>query len=250
MRDVDSTLAEDFDWALFPQDETQAPPWKRWLRWLEASFVVTLSWIIWPPLAVVLACLAISFGDFRRAHLASRSIPDRAAKWICLLFGYAWGFWTLGIAAFASFFVVAMLNVSVLREQGMPDSALTAFLLIPCGFVGAVILTSLGLVLALRSGMRIWIGEGRNQARTLLRGVLIVLFTIFGLGPILLLMVASVDRASQASKGSAILGYLFAAMLVGPLAILIVLDKISRRVLASHPGKFGLKVPSVKKGSG
>ena len=36
-------------------------------------------------------------------------------------------------------------------------------------------------------------------------------------------------------------------LLVGPVAILIVLDRIGRRVLAPHPGKSGPKSPSLKK---
>jgi hypothetical protein len=36
-------------------------------------------------------------------------------------------------------------------------------------------------------------------------------------------------------------------MFVGPLMILVVLDSISRRVVADRPGKFGPKVPTVGK---
>ena len=82
MHHSDSTLAEDFDWALFPEP-TPVSPLKRWLYRLEVASFVVLTWFVYQPLAVVLACLAISFQEFRKAHVASRAIPDRAAAWIC-----------------------------------------------------------------------------------------------------------------------------------------------------------------------
>lgn len=247
MRHPDSTLAEDFDWALFPQ-ETEVPPLKRWLHRLEVASVVVLTWLLYEPLAVVLACLAISFKDFRKAYTASRAIPDRAAAWISSVFGYAWAAWTLGVAACATFFVLAVINVSVVHDRGMPPGAGTAMLLVPCGFLAALTLTAAGLVMALRSGLRIWIGEGMNQARTLLLGLMILLFTVFGIGPLLVLLSANFDRSSGPGMPAFIAwAGLLAATFAGPIAILIVLDRISRRVLASYPGKYGPKVPSLKK---
>jgi hypothetical protein len=243
----DSTLAEDFDWALFPQ-ETEVPPLKRWMHRLEISSVVALTWFVHQPLAVVLACLAISFQDFRKAHVTSRTIPNRAAAWISSLFGYAWAAWTLGVAACATFFVLGVINVSVVHDRGMPAGAGTAMLLAPCAFLAALTLTAAGLVMALCSGLRIWIGEGMNQARTLLLGLLILLFTVFGIGPLLVLLSANFDRSSGPGMHAFIAwAGLLAATFAGPITILIVLDRISRRVLATHPGKYGPKVPSLKK---
>ncbi|AMV40184.1 hypothetical protein [Planctomyces sp. SH-PL62] len=247
MNHSDSTLAEDFDWALFPQEATVSPL-KRWVLGLEVSSVVVLTWLVYQPLAVVLACLAISFREFRRARVSARAIPDKAAAWISSLFGYAWAAWTLGVAACATFFVLGVINVTVVHDRGMPAGAGTAMLLAPCGFLAALTLTAAGLVMAIRSGLRIWIGEGMNQARTLLLGLLILLFTVFGIGPLLVLLSANIDRNSGPGIGAFISWVgLLAATFAGPIAILIVLDRISRRVLASHPGTYGPKVPSLKK---
>ena len=45
------------------------------------------------------------------------------------------------------------------------------------GFTVSATLTALGLLAASRSGMRVWIGEGVNRARTLLMGMLVAGFT-------------------------------------------------------------------------
>lgn len=251
MNDLDSTLAEDFDWALFPREEARVPALKRWLRRLEVVLVLGLVWIIRPSLAVVLACLAVSHGDFRAASLASRSIPDRAAARVCSLFGYAWWGWTLGVAAFAIGVVAGAARGVVMQEQTMPSEVIAAFLLMPCGFLVAFGLTAVGLILALRGEMRVWIGEGLNQARILLLGLLIIMFMIFGIFPLLVVLGASFDRSPETLAKVNLIGVvLLASLFVGPVVILIILDRIAGRVLASHPGKFGPKVPSVKKAGG
>jgi hypothetical protein len=40
---------------------------------------------------------------------------------------------------------------------------------------------------------------------------------------------------------------MFVMLFAGPVAILMILDRIDRRVVAESPGKFGPKVPSVGK---
>ena len=101
---------------------------------------------------------------------------------------------------------------------------------------------------AFRSGMRVWIGEGINQARTLLLGMLMVGFILLVLMPICFWLVGLAPRAGdgQDSVLPMMLG-LFGCMFGGPVIILVVLDWFSRRVVADRPGKFGPKVPTVGK---
>ena len=116
------------------------------------------------------------------------------------------------------------------------------------GFSLSAALTASGLLATYRSGMRVWIGEGVNRARTLFMGMLVVGFTFVVLGPICIWLVGQFPRPRDSRAGAltgllALLGCLFA----GPVIILLVLDWISRRVIADRPGKFGPKVPTVGK---
>jgi hypothetical protein len=251
MDDYDRSLAYDFDWALFPHEEPGGSRARRWGRRLEVAFIVVLTWFVAQPLSIVLACAAVGSGEFLEGRRRAKSIPDRAASRICLLFTYAWGTWTLGVAGIAAFFVIAALNVSLMGYEEFPAGAATALLLAPCGFLVAMLLTAAGLVQALRSGLRIWIGEGMNQVRTLLLGQLIILFMVFAIFPILVLLVGDFPR--NGDPGTVVKsswGVLMVALFAGPVAILIILDRIGRRIIASHPGKFGPKVPSVGKWKG
>ena len=129
-----------------------------------------------------------------------------------------------------------------------PSSFMPAFLLWMGGFTMSAALTALGLLAACRSGMRVWIGEGVNRARTLLTGMLIVGFAFGVLGPITIWLAWRALRASD--SGYALLPGLLALLgctFAGPVAILGVLDWIGRRVIADRPGKFGPKVPTVGK---
>ena len=59
-----------------------------------------------------------------------------------------------------------------------------------------------GLVRAYRSGMRVWVGEGVNQARTLLLGMLIVGFAVAVLGPMGVLLAAVAPHARDSDVPS------------------------------------------------
>jgi hypothetical protein len=96
--------------------------------------------------------------------------------------------------------------------------------------------------------MRVWIGEGVNRARTLLMAMLVVGFTVVVLGPMSFWMVGRFPRPSN-RPGDDSWGLLafFGCLFGAPLLILLVLDWVSRRIVADRPGKFGPKVPTVGK---
>jgi hypothetical protein len=249
MNELDDRLAGDPIWELFP-DRAAGPARgsriARSGRWLAVACLVAASWLLSPPLAVVMACLAIAAGDFRKGRQLARSIPDKAGGTVCARFTYAWGAWKLGLTALAFMFATA---ITARKEPPeMPPAFLASLLLCLGGYSLSATLTAAGLVRAYRSGMRIWIGEGVNQARTLLLGMLIVGFTVAVLGPIAVWLAARVPnaRASGDSPG-AILGAVFGLTLGGPLVMLLILDRVCRRVVADRPGKFGPKVPMVGK---
>ena len=245
MIEPDDRLAGDPVWEMFP---TAAAPHSRRDRYVLAILIVA-AWFLWPPLSVTLACVAAGFGDFRTGRQMARSIPDKAGGTICSLFAYAWGAWKLGLTAFGLMFVAAIiLVVQVGKSQEVPPACIAAMLLWMGGFLGSAILTAAGLVMAFRSGMRVWIGEGINQARTLMLGMLIVGFTFFVLMPMCLWLSARAPRAADGNQGIVPLMIgLFTFVIGGPVILLVVLDWFSRRVVADRPGKFGPKVPTVGK---
>ena len=160
----------------------------------------------------------------------------------------------MGVAAFTACFVLVVVNNVLLKQEVPPHGAVFAFLLFPVGFLISTVLTAAGLFKAIRSGMRVWIGEGMNQARTLMLASLIVVFTLCVLIPLTLVMMAGstgVGRGPTLPPLALVgfLGFLGSAS-VGPIVILTTLDRIGRRVLAEQPGKFGAKSPTLGKWDG
>jgi hypothetical protein len=252
MNEVDDRLAGDHVWELFPraaptpaQGSLDAGACRRWLL---IVCLVAFCWLLFPPLAVVTASLAVSFRDLRNGLQLSRSIPDNAGGKICARFAFAWGAWKLGLAGVLLTLVVAI-GLGIAGERSDLIQALFASVLLwMSGFTLSAVLTGAGLVKASRTGMRVWIGEGVNQARTLLLGMLIVSFTFIVLGPLCLGLVGPRPHAGGTPESDLpfLLG-LMASMFAGPVAIVLVLDWLSRRVVADRPGKFGPKVPTVGK---
>lgn len=253
MLEPDDRLVGDPVWELFPSAAPARPPRSRpVLFWGTAAILVVSAWFVFPPLSVTLACLAAALKDFQAGRRLGRAIPDKAGGRICALFAYAWGAWKLGATGFGSILVTAAILAPTSAGKD-PTPAVLAGLstAILCGFLGflaSAALTAAGLVTAFRAGMRVWVGQGINQARTLLLGMLIVGFTFVVLGPWCVWLARLSSPADSARSvglglGISVFGFLF----VAPVAILIVLDRICRRIVADRPGKFGPKVPAVGK---
>ncbi|MDR3620532.1 MAG: hypothetical protein P4L85_14370 [Paludisphaera borealis] len=249
MTEPDDRLAGDLVWELFPAEASESETSRaRILHGLEAAFLVVLTWFLYQPLSVALACLAISLKDFREGWRLARTIPNKAGGTICSLFTYSWGAWKIGVAAFAALFVLGALNVSILHEKGMFPGAAAAMLLVPCGFLTSMILTAVGLVQVLRSGMHVWLGEGMNQVKTPLFGMIILGFTFFVIGPMCFWFPPAQPGSYQRPEGFpfALIGF-FACLFGGPIVILVLYEWACDRILADQPGKFGPKVPAVGK---
>ena len=117
--------------------------------------------------------------------------PTKAGGGICSLFGYAWGAWKVGMTAIVLIFVSVVISVMQSETDGPPVAVMTAAALWFGGFMSSSVLTVMGLVKAFRSGMRVWVGEGINRARSLLTAMLVVGFTFVVLGPMCLLLVGA-----------------------------------------------------------
>jgi hypothetical protein len=250
MNETDDRLVGDPVWELFPDPSTdhEVRIFRRYLSWLGVAIFIVVAWFLYPPLSVIVTCLAVAARDLQTGRRLARSIPDKAGGGICALFSYAWGAWRFGITAFVLIFVTIIIKMPSGKGSQPPPEFMTAALLWFGGFIASAALTAAGLVKAFRSGMRVWIGEGINQARTLLLGMLMVGFTFFVLGPTLFWIGGLAPRAGDGQKSLLPMMFgLFGCMFAGPVIILVVLDWFSRRVVADSPGKFGAKVPTVGK---
>jgi hypothetical protein len=254
MNEIDDRLAGDPVWELFG-DPTRGPARgvsriRVYLPWLVVAGSIAVAWMLVPSLAAAIACLAVGARDFRRGRRLARSLPDKAGGAICARFTHAWGAWKVAATALALAVALAAVYRPV-RDGHEPPSALATLMLIClAGYALSAALTASGLFLAYRSGMRVWVGEGVNRARTLLLGMLIGAFTIGVLGPICVGLSTSFPaRAAERETraGLAFLLMLYGCVLGGPVGILIILDRLGRRVIADRPGKFGPKVPAVGK---
>ncbi len=252
MDEIDDRLAGDPVWELFAQP-TGAPsdgvlrsrPYEWWLL---AGSLIALGAIKFPPLAVMTICVLFAARDFRTGRLLARSIPSKAGGTICSRFAYAWGAFKFGAAGFATMFVSAAVFGPMKQDFHLVSALVSSLLLGMGGFAVSAALTGLGLLAAYRSGMRVWIGEGVNRARTLFLGMLLVMFTFAVLGPICIWLVGRFPRAQDSQVGDLpAMIFVFAFMFGAPMVILLVLDWIHRRVIADRPGKFGPKVPTVGK---
>jgi hypothetical protein len=252
MSEVDDRLAGDPVWELFPERAGEhggrAFARRGYLRWLVAACLIALVWFCSPPVGVLTACLAVAVDDFRAGRSLARSIPDKAGCAICARFTYAWGAWKAGCAAFAAMFAIVGVFASAGGSGEAPPGFFAAMWLWSCSFLSSAALTASGLLKAYRHEMRVWIGEGINRARTLLLGMLIVTFVFVVLVPWSIWLVG-VPQVPLANRDVSLLYVVpvFAMMFAGALAILMILDWLSRRVVADTPGKFGPKVSAVGK---
>jgi hypothetical protein len=252
MNETDDRLVGDPVWELFahptpgPAHETSRA--HRYGRWLFVAGLIVLGWFLFPPLAVVTACLAVAARDFRRGRQLARLIPSKAGGTICARFTYAWGAWKLAVAAIVLMFASVAAFGPTKDSREVPSAFIVSMLLVVGGFALSAALTALGLLAAFRSGMRVWVGEGVNQARTLLLGMLMVGFVFVVLVPMCFWFTIRFRPGSD-SPIDPLPGFLmpFGCLFAGPTVILLVLDGISRRIIADRPGKFGPKVPTVGK---
>ncbi len=253
MNEPDDRLAGEPVWELFgpptPGPAQDAPRKGPYRRWLAVAGLIAVSWWLFPPLAVAVACLAIAARDFRTGRQLARSIPVKAGGTICARFTHAWGAWKLGATALALMFA-SIATLGPERDgRDVPPVFVASLLFCIGGFTVSAALTASGLLMAYRSGMRVWVGEGVNRARTLLLGMLLVAFTVVVLGPLSVWLSGRFPRAGDSRADFRFWLASYGLFLGGPVVILLVLDWFGQRVIADRPGKFGPNVPTVGKWS-
>jgi hypothetical protein len=254
MWETDDRLAGDPVWELFPSPVPEDRKRPLWPRLATAAILTALGVWLYHPLAVVTVCIAVAWGDFRQARKARRTILDRSAARISARFTYGWALWKVGMTGLALMFALVLIEFPRGDRMTQPPAAfIAAVLLWMGGSAASAFVTAAGLLAAIRSGMRVWVGQGVNQARTLLLSMLIVGFTAGVVMPLMMVMVfprtGSGDHSQLDGEGALFLAFLFGSMIVGPVVLLLILDAVSKRVIADTPTKFGPKVAAVGKWS-
>jgi hypothetical protein len=250
MNELDDRLVGDPVWELFPA--RAASPVREFrgvvaARWLSWACAVAVIWLLSPPVAIVMAGLVISAGDFRHGRQLARSIPDKAGGTICALFTCAWGAWKFAMTALALAFVLVIATASSgTKQPEMPSAFIPSLLVSMCGHLLTAALTAAGLIGAYWAGMRVWVGEGVNRARLLLLEMLLVVFTFAVITPVCVWFGSNPPPTGAARINVGVLAYL-ALPLGGAYVLLLILDWLSARVVADRPARFGPKVPAVGK---
>ena len=255
MNEIDDRLAGDAIWELFPGPAARPVPERRLVRagrWIAGACLVAAVWLFSPSLAVITACLAVAAADLRKGRRLARSIPDKAGGTICARFTYGWGALKFAMTALA--FMYASFMSAAILDGGkpfppVPPAFFPSMMLSISGYVLSAAFTAAGLFRAYHSGMRVWVGEGVNQARTLLLAMIIVAFTFAVLVPICGMLGVIDSRGGRGNQVALLIaiGALLASMLTAPFILLTILDWICKHVVADRPGKFGPKVPAVGK---
>lgn len=253
MWETDDRIVGDPVWELFDPPAPRGPR-AQLVRWVVAAVVTGLGLWLEPSIAVATVCLAVAWPDFERGWQARRRIPDAAAARVSARFSYGWALFKIGMTAFGLMFATVFTMFP--RPPGgsaPPPAFITACLLWFAGSLASALVTAAGLAGAIRGGLRVWIGEGVNRARTLLLGMLVTGFVIGVLMPMMFLFVSlgarprSAETNAGMAAGAVVVACVFGIMFVGPVVLLLVLDAIGRRVIANVPTKFGPKVAAVGK---
>ncbi|MBY0395790.1 MAG: hypothetical protein K2X91_04875, partial [Thermoleophilia bacterium] len=192
--------------------------------------------------------------DLIRGATGAVRVGDPDARAVTRRFDLAWGVWKVAATGaglmFATIWIAAALEPrGANRPMQPPDTFIAAALTFMLGFPLSAFLTAAGLRAAWRAGLRVWIGQGVNQARTLLLGMLVVGFTVVFLLPACFLLVpmAGAAGSSRARLGPVYALLFFGGMIGGPIVLLLILDWLSARILAATPSKFGPKAAAVGK---
>ncbi|MGE3817910.1 MAG: hypothetical protein AB7I30_00600 [Isosphaeraceae bacterium] len=240
MSETDDRLVGDHVWEVYPA--TRRPTSRGALATRLGVFVVLIIGGLWvhPPLGAYFFCVGVAWGDFAQGRTAWRGIPDRWVGFVSACFHFAWGFWKLGVSAFACLFVLTVID---LKSEEPPPGVPGAVAISLGGFCLAAVLTVLGIVGALRGGLVIWLGEGFNRAKTLLLSMLIVGFVLGFLIPLCLLLVDD----SRPILNLLTFAALYGGMFVGPVILLLTRDLLEQRILADRPIEYGRKGPLIGK---
>ena len=251
MNETDDRLVGDPVWELFaypaPGPAQPASRIRRYGPWLIVAGLIALGWFLFPPLAVVTAGLSVAARDFRRGRQLARSIPSKAGGTICAVQLCLGGL----EARNGRLRVDVGLRIPLRARDETARNALGGPGLDVSGhggfhFVGGV--DSFGPGSGLPIGNARLDRRGGESGQDAPDGHVDRGICLRGSRSDEPLALRRFPRAIDAQPAALPDFLAFCSCLfVGPLLIVLVLDRISRRIIADRPGKFGPKVPTVGK---
>ncbi len=151
-------------------------PDRRSGRWLHLSawvvalvvFEVTAD----PSLVVVVGCSKFGWAQLRAARWLRRNDPNTRRGKACRWFYVSWGLWRISLVAALLMYVVIYaflglqhaLGVAAMPGDTPPAQFITAALIVMFGLVSSTLTSIVGVTLALRSRVRIWVGQAGLDA--------------------------------------------------------------------------------------
>jgi hypothetical protein len=196
-------------------------------------------------LAIVLACLKFGWDETRIARRLKREDPNRDRGRVCARFYQAYALWKVSGVAFVAMFLVVFVQAGLIdrlapgaaqARGGKPPAAFVSVwvLLIVC-FTLSALWSIRATVGALRKGVRVWVGRGRNRLKPILLSVMVVWGSVLTLLGLFVVMVVVLGPNAARPPG-----WLVSAASIGmgvgfPVFLLVGLDCLERRIAAGSP---------------
>jgi len=193
-----------------------------------------------PALAVALGCVKVGWDEFRTARRLRRDDPDPVRGRVCAHFYRAWGLWKISMMATALMFAITWATIPFLLQQkkanrgpSLPSGIVTAMLIAMTGFVLSAGASGHAVISALCNGIKVWVGVRTNRAKTVLLSAIITAVTTLWLALIIVLE----NWLPIQPRSPGLLLAIFVPLLGAPVAILIALEMLERRMIARSPAE-------------
>jgi hypothetical protein len=210
--------------------------------------------------AVTLGCVNFGWDEFCLARWLKRTDPDQRRGRTCSLFYLAWGVSRIILASIAIMFLVAGFQSwleskpqNVARTDSPPPAFISAGIVVIFGLLFLSVLSTLAVISGLRNRVQIWIGpEARwareenvwppqavcrrrattNQTKIILLSAMI---TLFGIGTTIVLILMVILSIGRTLSSGFLVGLTLLTPVVGVISILVLLDTLGARMIASTP---------------
>ena len=215
----------------------------RWL-WLVFGALAIFAFEVTsdPALAVAVGCLKLLVNEYRDARRERRAQDDPVVGLVQGRFRMVWGVWKVSGWALFVMFAVLCLHQAIRDFEGKPPADdvprefVSASLIAIGGACLASLLTVRAAAMALRRGVKVWLGDGRNRVGDVMTIGMIIPMVVASL-PVYLppfLGLPPDHPATPQIFAAVFMGYFF---LVLPFGLLWLRDFLTTRIAARWPGE-------------
>lgn len=192
-----------------------------------------------PALTILVGCLKFGWDEFRAARQTRLHDPNPVRGRALSRFQIAHAFWKISLLATALMFVVATIGSALQvrqgpqRPNGPPIEFITSILIAFVGFLLSGLASFVAVVSALRGQVKIWVGRRENRVKPILLSVILI-----GITPILLLLFLPIfGLVLKLNVPGGVMSFVLVLMFGYPVAVLILLDWLERRIAARTPAE-------------